>query len=95
MWVRVVESEAYQRAAANYGNALIMDEVKDSFDFVLSVNPHFGDLVLGLNNIYVFQTVEFYPRMPSFRVIYKYDPEEDLQAVELLHIEPVNRSTLP
>lgn len=92
MWVRIVESEAYRRAAENYGDARTMDEIKESFDFILSVEPEYGHRVPPFENLYVFQTTEFYPRMPAFRVIYRYDPEDDLQVVELLHIEPVNLS---
>jgi hypothetical protein len=80
-------------AAENYGNPQLMDEIKQSFDIVLAHNPYYGDRILGFNNLYMFKTVEFYPQAPAFRILYKYDPEDDLNNVELLNIEPVNRSS--
>jgi hypothetical protein len=67
-----------------------MDEIKENFDYVLAANPTFGTPIPGMANLYVLRTTSFYPRAPSFRVLYKYDPEEDLNTVELLYIEPVN-----
>ena len=88
--IRVVESEAYIRIASQFGDARLMDEIKESFDLVLSTNPYYGDLVPGTRTLFVFRTSYFLPRAPSFRVLYRYDPEDDLTEVELLSIEPVN-----
>ncbi len=91
--VGIIESESYRRAVENYGNPQLMDEIKQSFDIVLAHNPYYGDSVLGFSNLYSFKTVEYYPRAPAFRVLYKYDPEDDLNHVELLNIEPIIRSS--
>jgi len=91
--VGIIESESYRRSAENYGNPQLIDEIKQSFDIVLAHNPYYGERVFGFSNLYTFKTVEFYPRAPAFRVLYKYDPEDNLNNVELLDIEPINRSS--
>ncbi len=91
--VGLIESESYRRAVENYANPQLMDEIKQSFDIVLAHNPYYGERVLEFSNLYSFKTVEFYPRAPAFRVLYKYDPEDDLNHVELLNIEPIHRTS--
>lgn len=88
--IRVIESESYIRTASQFGDPRLMDEIKESFDEILSVNPYYGEPVPGARTYFIFRTSSFYPRAPSFRVLYRYDPEDDLTAVELLSIEPVN-----
>jgi hypothetical protein len=85
----VIESESYQRAAAQYGDARLMDEIKESFDYVLANDPYYGERLPGSQVLYIFRTTSFYPRAPAFRVLYRYDPEDDINVVELLSIEPV------
>ncbi len=87
--ITVIESEAYRRAAALYGRDRMMDNVKESFDFILHNDPYYGSRLPGTEHLYTFRTKRFSPRAPSFRILYKYDPEDDLNVVELLHIEPI------
>lgn len=85
----VIESESYRRSAAQYGDPRLMDEIKETFDYILGANAYYGQRVPGSRVLYVFRTSFFYPRAPSFRVLYRYDPEDDINIVELLSIEPV------
>ncbi len=87
--VTVIESEAYRRAIAQYGRDQAMDKIKESFDFILHHDPEYGTRLPGTRNLYIFRTERFSPSVPSFRILYKYDPEDDLNIVELLHIEPI------
>jgi hypothetical protein len=61
-----------------------MDEIRESFDYVLATNPYYGERLPGSQVLYIFRTTSFYPRAPAFRVLYRYDPEDDINTVELL-----------
>lgn len=87
--VGLYESEEYRVMKARCGDIYQMDDVQQSFDLVLSENPYYGDRVPFDHNLYILITTPFPPRVPSYRVLYRYCEEEDRFNIELLAIEPI------
>lgn len=85
--VGIFEADSYRIAKEKFGDSLLMEDVESQFGSALSNNPYFGKCVPFTKELFVFKTQAFYPRVPSFRVLYRYSPETDPFNVELLSIE--------
>jgi hypothetical protein len=85
--VGIFEASSYGVAKEKFGDSSLMEEVECSFGITLSNNPYYGAPVPYTKELYVFRTQAFYPRVPSFRILYRYSPESDPFNVVLLSIE--------
>jgi hypothetical protein len=86
---RIVESESYIRDKARIQDDRLLDEVKFAFDLHLANDPYLGTPLSYFSGLYVLETESYLPRVPSFRVLYKYD-ENNPQEIELLAIERIS-----
>lgn len=82
----IVESPTYGRLKEEYKDSLLIDELQRSFDLRLANDPLHGVPVPGHENTYVFTTDPYRPRVPSFRILYRYD-KENPEEIELLALE--------
>lgn len=85
--VEVFEADSYRIAKERFGDSRLMDDVEGRFGILLAQNPNYGQPVPFTKELFVFKTQAFYPRVPSFRILYRYSPEIDPFNVELLSIE--------
>jgi hypothetical protein len=85
--VGLFEADSYRIAKEMFGDSVLMEDVESQFGSALSNNPYFGQRVPYTRELFVFKTQAFYPRVPSFRVLYRYSPDIDPFNVELLSIE--------
>lgn len=85
--VEIREADSYRIAKERFGDSALMEDVESKFGIALFNNPYFGQRVPFTKELFVFKTQAFYPRVPSFRVLYRYSPEIDPFNVELLSIE--------
>jgi hypothetical protein len=84
--VEVVESERYTNQKAMLGSPEFMDEIQTTFDLILARDPYFGDGVPTRRHYFVFQTTSYPPRIPSYRILYYYDPDAVPRQVILMAI---------
>lgn len=69
-----------------------MEEVKRCIDWQVARNPLRFDQVFGFSNYYTLRTTDVeagIAPMPSFRILFKYNEEQDINNVYLLAIEEV------
>ena len=86
--VGLLESDSYRIAKEKFGDSALMEEVEGEFSSKLSDNPKYGDAVPYTNELFALRTQAFYPRVPSFRVLYRYPANgNDFGNVELLSID--------
>jgi len=85
--VGIFEADSYRIAKEKFGDSVLIADVESQFGSTLSNHPLFGKPVPFAKELYVFKTQAFNPRVPSFRVLYRYSIEKDPFNVELLSIQ--------
>jgi len=88
----LIEHDEYTRTRAQYDEDLVSD-VESAFSLPLANNPYYGDIQPEFEDIYVFHTQAFRPRVPDFRVTYRYSPDTDPTTIELLAIAMVDNES--
>jgi len=90
--VGIFEAPSYGIAKEKFGDSRLMEQIESEFGMFLAKNPYYGEAIHLTKELFAFKTQAFLPRVPSFRILYRYSPEVDPFNVELLDIEPANNT---
>lgn len=86
----IVETNEYAQRKEQHGSdPCLLDDIQRSFDLILANDPYLGEAVPFYPHVYVLRTTPYPPRVPSFRVLYRYDPADNPQQIELLALQPL------
>ena len=92
LYVGIFESDSYRIAKENIGDSRLLEDIESQFGLPLAQNPYFGERVPLTKGLYIFKTQAFYPRVPSFRILYQYLPDNDPYNIVLLSIDIADNS---
>jgi hypothetical protein len=74
-------------------NPILADEVIRGCKYILARDPYYGEQLFPSSTLYFFHTTAYPPRVPSYRILYRYDLNKP-DLVELIAIEeiPIKKS---
>lgn len=88
-FLTLVETQSYLEAKTNCGWALV-EELEEGYSIALATDPEFFDKVPSTKDLYILRTRDFGPRIPAFRILFRYIPLDNPNIVELISISSIN-----